>query len=91
MTQKQERRRIRAMRLDEPDAQIVARAAALRPFIGRTGDERVTALRRLLRQERRASLIGGGYDACRHAALTRLLAEALAGASPARHENGRRE
>ncbi len=82
-------RRIRAMRVEEPAAQIAARAAALRPFIGRTKVEKVAVLSRLLRQERRAAAQGAGYDACRHAALGRLLAECRA-RSPASHENGRR-
>lgn len=82
-------RRIRATRVEEPATQIAARAAALRPFIGRTPAERIAAVSRLLRQERRAAAQGAGYDACRHAALNRLLAECRA-RSPAPHENGRR-
>lgn len=69
-------RRIRAARSENPDEAIAARVAALRPFLGRTGEERQVALRRLLRAERRAAGTGIGYDAVRHAALRRLLAEA---------------
>ncbi|MCK0209054.1 hypothetical protein MWN33_13540 [Starkeya koreensis] len=68
-------RRIRAMRSEEPAEAIAARAEALRPFLGRSGEERMRALRRLLRAERRAAGTGLGYDAIRHAALRRLLAE----------------
>lgn len=66
---------IRAMRVEEPAAQIAARAAALRPFMGRTREEQTTTLARLLRQERRAAAHGVDYDAARHAALRRLMAE----------------
>ena len=69
-------RRIRAVRSDEPAEAISARAAALRPFLGRSGEERRINLRRMLRLERRAARCGVGYDALRHAALRRLLAEA---------------
>ncbi|MGA0561175.1 hypothetical protein ACO2RV_01915 [Ancylobacter sp. VNQ12] len=54
---------------------IAARAAALRPFIGSTREQRLATLRRLLRQERRAARSGLGYDPSRHAALRRLVAE----------------
>lgn len=69
-------RRIRAVRTEEPQDAIAARAAALRPFLGRSREERRVALRRLLRTERRAAHCGIGYDAVRHAALRRLIAEA---------------
>lgn len=75
MTLTRGRRAIRSMRSEEPEVAIAARAAALRPFIGITVEERRTALLRLLRQERRASRSGHGYDASRHAALRRLMAE----------------
>ncbi len=69
-------RPIRAVRSDEPAEAIAARAAALRPFLGRSSEERRINLCRLLRMERRAARCGVGYDALRHAALRRLLAEA---------------
>lgn len=69
------RRPIRAMRQEDPEAVIAARAAALRPFIGATREQRLATLSRLLRQERRAARGGLGYDPCRHAALRRLVAE----------------
>lgn len=68
-------RPIRAMRLEEPDAVIAARVAALRPFLGSAREQRLAALGRLLRQERRAASSGIGYDPSRHAALRRLAAE----------------
>ena len=68
-------RPIRAMRLEEPDAVIAARVAALRPFLGSAREQRLAALGRLLRQERRAACSGIGYDPSRHAALRRLAAE----------------
>lgn len=76
MSSQHRKRRIRAVRLEEPNDAIAARAAALRPFLGRTREERQAALRRLLRTERRAARCGVGYDAVRHAALRRLMAEA---------------
>ncbi|MDQ0302891.1 hypothetical protein [Ancylobacter polymorphus] len=85
-------RRIRAARSEERDAIIGRRAAALRPFLGRGGEECRTVLRRLLRAERRAAGSGLGYDAARHAALARLLAELdapLRPAAVARNEKGR--
>ncbi|MFT0860967.1 hypothetical protein [Ancylobacter sp. G4_0304] len=66
---------IRALRMEDPQAAIAARAEALRPFLGGTGKEKLASLRRLLRAERRAARAGFGYDATRHAALCRLLAE----------------
>ena len=75
MSSHQGRRRIRAVRTEEPEDAIATRAAALRPFLGRTSEERRSALRRLLRTERRAARCGVGYDAIRHAALRRLMAE----------------
>ncbi len=93
--------RVRAMRMEEPEKQIAERAAALRPFIGRTHDERSATLARLLRQERRAAARGFGYDAGRHAALSRLMAECQAsgllmkkcraGARPTKNKTGRRD
>lgn len=71
-------RRIRASRAEEREDVIAQRTAALRLFLGRPGDGRAAALQRLLRAERRASHTGVGYDAARHAALRRLLAEAQA-------------
>lgn len=76
MSSHHRKRRIRAVRTEEPEDAIAARATALRPFLGRTREERQTALRRLLRTERRAARCGIGYDAIRHAALCRLMAEA---------------
>lgn len=55
---------------------VARRAEALRPFLGATGQERLTRLYRLLRSERRAAQNGTAYDATRHAALRRLLTEA---------------
>ncbi|MPT23674.1 MAG: hypothetical protein E2577_12120 [Starkeya sp.] len=85
-------RRIRAARSEERDAIIARRAAALRPFLGHATEEGRTVLRRLLRAERRAAGSGLGYDAARHAALARLLAELdpppKAGAAT-RNEKGR--
>lgn len=75
MTRHHPRRPIRAMRAEEPDAVIAARVAALRPFLGSTREQRLAALSRLLRQERRAARNGVSYDASRHAALLRLAAE----------------
>lgn len=75
MSEHPHRRRIRATRLEEPEAQISTRMSGLRLFLGVCGEDRVAALSRLLRQERRASRIGSGYDPFRHAALVRLLAE----------------
>ncbi|TCK31265.1 hypothetical protein EV667_1372 [Ancylobacter aquaticus] len=86
------RPRIRAARSEERDAIIAGRAAALRPFLGRPPDGHGATLQRLLRAERRAAGSGVGYDAARHAALCRLLAEVEATplpARPARHEKGR--
>ncbi|MCJ8143793.1 hypothetical protein MKI84_12790 [Ancylobacter sp. A5.8] len=74
--------RIRAMRVEDPQATIAARVDALRPFIGGTGEEKLASLRRLLRSERRAARAGGVYDAARHAALCRLVAEAQRPARP---------
>lgn len=85
-------RRIRAARSEERDAIIARRAAALRPFLGRATEEGRAVLRRLLRAERRAAGSGLGYDAARHAALARLLAELDALPRPAavaRNEKGR--
>jgi len=76
MSSHHRKRRIRAVRTEEREDAVAARAKALRPFLGQTGDERQTALRRLLRTERRAARCGIGYDAVRHAALRRLMAEA---------------
>lgn len=84
MTPHHRGRRIRAIRSEEPDEIIAARAAALRPFLGRSAEERRVALRRLLRTERRAARCGFGYDAVRHAALRRLLAEVEDALSPRR-------
>ncbi|WP_425105744.1 hypothetical protein [Ancylobacter sp.] len=85
-------RRIRAARCEERDAVIARQAAALRPFLGRATEECRTVLRRLLRAERRAAGSGLGYDAARHAALARLLAELETPPRPsalARNEKGR--
>lgn len=76
-------RRIRAARTEEPEDAIAARAAALRPFLGRSTEERRAALRRLLRLERRAARCGVGYDALRHAALRRLMDEPEGAERPA--------
>lgn len=76
--QNRSRQRIRATRSEEPQAMVARRAEALRPFLGATEPERLARLYRLLRSERRAASIGVGYDATRHAALSRLLAEATA-------------
>lgn len=76
MSSHHRKRRIRAVRAEEPNDAITTRAAALRPFLGRTREERQAALRRLLRTERRAARCGVGYDAVRHAALRRLMTEA---------------
>ncbi|MDF2621091.1 MAG: hypothetical protein K0S00_3750 [Xanthobacteraceae bacterium] len=76
MSSHHRKRRIQAVRTEEPNDTIAARAAALRPFLGRTREEHQAALRRLLRTERRAAHCGVGYDAVRHAALRRLMAEA---------------
>ena len=72
------RRRIRAARSEEREDIIAGRTAALRPFLGRATEDSRATLRRLLRAERRAARSGVGYDAARHAALARLLAEAEA-------------
>ncbi len=69
-------RRIRALRAEQREDIIARRTAALRVFLGSSDEERATVLRRLLRAERRAAHVGVGYDAVRHAALCRLLAEA---------------
>ncbi|MDQ0347229.1 hypothetical protein [Ancylobacter vacuolatus] len=74
--------RIRAARSEERDDIIAGRTAALRPFLGRQPEGQSTTLRRLLRAERRAAGSGMGYDAARHAALRRLLAEAEAAPLP---------
>ncbi|WP_018389841.1 hypothetical protein [Ancylobacter sp. FA202] len=74
--------RIRAARSEERDDIIAGRAAALRPFLGRQPESHGATLRRLLRAERRAAGSGLGYDAARHAALRRLLAEAEAAPLP---------
>ena len=68
-------RHLRAMRSEDPEALIAARADALRPFLGATSEARLAAIRRLLRAERRAARSGVGYDAVRHAALHRLMSE----------------
>jgi hypothetical protein len=84
--------RIRATRSEERDDIINGRVAALRPFLGRPPEGQGAILRRLLRAERRAAGSGMGYDAARHAALRRLLAEAESAAplaSPLRNEKGR--
>lgn len=75
MSEQPHRRRIRATRLEEPETQISARMSGLRLFLDIGQEDRVATLSRLLRQERRASQIGCGYDPFRHAALVRLLAE----------------
>lgn len=75
MTDRQPRHRIRVARSEEREATITARTEALRPFLGRSAEDRDATLRRLLRAERRAARAGSGYDAVRHAALCRLMAE----------------
>lgn len=82
------RRPIRAMRQEDPETTIAARAAALRPFIGSTREQRLATLSRLLRQERRAARSGLGYDPCRHAALRRLMAETEPPCRSNRDESG---
>lgn len=84
MTPHHRGRRIRAIRSEEPEEAIAGRAAALRPFLGQSVEERRATLRRLLRIERRAARCGVGYDALRHAALRRLLTEAEVPALPRR-------
>lgn len=67
--------RIRAMRTEEPQQAILARATALRPFLGSSPDEKLVRLRSMLRAERRAAHCGMGYSALRHAALHKLMTE----------------
>jgi hypothetical protein len=69
------RRKIRAVRFEDPETLIAARMAALRPILGGMREQRVATLGRLLRQERRAARSGVGYDLSRHAALRRLATE----------------
>lgn len=46
------------MRLKDAAETIKARADALRPFLGISGEDRLTSLRRMLRHERRAARSG---------------------------------
>lgn len=87
MTFHRHHRRIRAARSEEREDIIAGRVAALRPFLGSPGADRGAALQRLLRAERRAARSGIGYDAARHAALRRLLAEVEARAPAGRPNN----